>query len=186
MWSTCWCKTQHTGWALERGGPRPRPLRAPNSDELLRDLATTISQRGVVFFRSQDSLTDDLQKELFGRLGKLSGKPEADIEITVISSKQSKKLYADRLHGASSGGKHHQTGKNQRHPDITFEAVPSDHALLRLTQLPQTGGATYAQPLFNEAATPQQLHPVRRPARRARQRRRHPRRPCTPWCVPTR
>ncbi|KAH6843267.1 hypothetical protein B0I37DRAFT_215237 [Chaetomium sp. MPI-CAGE-AT-0009] len=171
-------------------------LRAPNSDELLRDLAITISQRGVVFFRSQDNLTDDLQKELVDRLGKLSGKPETsglhihpvsnaarehggnDNEISVISSEQAKKLYADRLQGAFSGGKHRQSGKNQWHSDITFEPIPSDYALLRLTQLPKTGGdtlwasgyelydrisptlrrfldtltATYAQPLFGEAA----------------------------------
>ena len=68
-------------------------LRAPNSDELIRDLAITsaplfyllqprqltvaqpVSQRGVVFFRAQDGLDDTLQKELAQRLGKLSGKP---------------------------------------------------------------------------------------------------------------
>ncbi|KAK4244319.1 hypothetical protein C7999DRAFT_44001 [Corynascus novoguineensis] len=171
-------------------------LRAPNSDELLRDLAITISQRGVVFFRKQDNLTDELQKELVDRLGKLSGKPATsglhihpvsnaarehggkDNEISVISSEQAKKLYADRFQGALGGGKHRQTGKNQWHSDITFEPVPSDYALLRLTQLPKTGGDTlwasgyelydrisptlrgfldtltayYAQPLFNDAA----------------------------------
>ncbi|KAL2194398.1 hypothetical protein P885DRAFT_80405 [Corynascus similis CBS 632.67] len=171
-------------------------LRAPNSDELLRDLAITISQRGVVFFRKQDNLTDELQKELVDRLGKLSGKPPTsglhihpisnaarehggkDNEISVISSEQAKKLYADRFQGALGGGKHRQTGKNQWHSDITFEPVPSDYALLRLTQLPKTGGDTlwasgyelydrisptlrgfldtltayYAQPLFNDAA----------------------------------
>jgi alpha-ketoglutarate-dependent taurine dioxygenase len=50
-------------------------LEAPNSDELLKDLAVTISQRGVVFFRKQDGLDNDLQKQLVQRLGKLSGKP---------------------------------------------------------------------------------------------------------------
>ncbi|KAK4043313.1 hypothetical protein C8A01DRAFT_43799 [Parachaetomium inaequale] len=171
-------------------------LRAPNSDELLRDLAITISQRGVVFFRSQDNLTDELQKELVDRLGKLSGKPETsglhihpisnaarehggkDNEISVISSEQTKKLYADRFQSTLTGGKHRQSSKNQWHSDITFEPVPSDYALLRLTQLPKTGGDTlwasgyelydrispplrrfldtltayYAQPLFTDAA----------------------------------
>ena len=36
---------------------------------------TTVSQRGVVFFRKQDDVTNDLQKELVQRLGELSGKP---------------------------------------------------------------------------------------------------------------
>ncbi|KAL2257833.1 hypothetical protein VTK26DRAFT_9112 [Humicola hyalothermophila] len=135
-------------------------LRAENSDALLRDLAITISQRGVVFFRSQNNLTNDLQKELVDRLGKLSGKPATsglhihpvsnasrehganDDEISVISSEQAKKLYADRYASPWNGGKHRQSGKHQWHSDITFEPIPSDYALLRLTQLPKTGGDT--------------------------------------------
>ncbi|KAM7183644.1 TauD domain containing protein [Naviculisporaceae sp. PSN 640] len=170
-------------------------LRAPNSDELIRDLAITISQRGVVFFRAQNALTDDLQKELVQRLGQLAGKPATsglhihpisnasrelggkDNEISVISSEQAKKLYKDRFlnQGANS---RRQSAKHQWHSDITFEPIPSDYALLRLTQLPKTGGDTlwasgyelydrisptlrsfldtltgyYAQPGFNDAA----------------------------------
>ncbi|KAK4147378.1 uncharacterized protein C8A04DRAFT_24620 [Dichotomopilus funicola] len=171
-------------------------LSAPNSDELLRDLAITISQRGVVFFRKQDNLTDDLQKVLVDRLGKLSGKPSTsglhihpisnaardhggkDNEISVISSQQNKRLYAHRSQGALGAGRWRQNGKREWHSDITFEPVPSDYALLRLTELPKTGGDTlwasgyelydrispplrafldtltayYAQPLFNDAA----------------------------------
>ncbi|KAI2625688.1 hypothetical protein GGR54DRAFT_637468 [Hypoxylon sp. NC1633] len=37
-------------------------------------MAITISQRGVVFFRKQDNITNDPQKELVQRLGQLSGK----------------------------------------------------------------------------------------------------------------
>ncbi|KAI0130423.1 hypothetical protein BJ170DRAFT_314568 [Xylariales sp. AK1849] len=131
-------------------------LRAPNSDELLRDLAITISQRGVVFFRKQDNITNDLQKELVQRLGELSGKPETsklhihpvtnsgredggnDDEISLISSKLAKKIYADRF---LNYGKV-QSQKKQWHSDITFEPIPSDYALLRLTELPKTGGDT--------------------------------------------
>ncbi|KAI9367557.1 hypothetical protein BJX61DRAFT_293868 [Aspergillus egyptiacus] len=164
-------------------------LRAPNSDELLRDLAITVSQRGVVFFRRQDGLTDELQKELVDRLGRLTGKPStsslhihpitnsarehstADDEISVISSAQRQKLYQGRnLLGRS--------GRHEWHSDITFETIPSDYTLLRLTELPSTGGdtlwasgyevydriskpyrtfldsltATYAQPRFNQIA----------------------------------
>lgn len=70
-----------------------------------------VSQRGVVFFRAQDNLTNDLQKKLIIRLGQLSGRPAEsglhihpllnserelggdDLEISTISSKQHRKLY---------------------------------------------------------------------------------------------
>ncbi|TVY83740.1 putative alpha-ketoglutarate-dependent sulfonate dioxygenase [Lachnellula suecica] len=130
-------------------------LRAPNSDELIGDLAITISQRGVVFFRKQDEITNDLQKELVQRLGELSGKPSTsklhihpvsnsgrelggkDDEISVISSEQAKKIYRSRFLWESEKK---QSGKEGWHSDITFEPVPSDYALLRLTKLPKTGG----------------------------------------------
>ncbi|KAF1996008.1 TauD-domain-containing protein [Amniculicola lignicola CBS 123094] len=132
-------------------------LRAPNSDELIRDLAITISQRGVVFFRKQDDLDNDLQKELAQRLGALSGKPETsklhihpvsnsgrrlggkDDEISVISSEQAKQIYKNRFLNVSAKK---QSAKEGWHSDITFEPVPSDYALLRLTELPKTGGDT--------------------------------------------
>ncbi|KAL5342109.1 hypothetical protein BJX70DRAFT_410837 [Aspergillus crustosus] len=164
-------------------------LSAPNSDELIRDLAITISQRGVVFFRKQDNLTDDLQKDLVDRLGRLTGKPStsglhihpvsnasrehstSDDEISVISSEQRQKFYQ----GRSGFGR---SGRHEWHSDITFEPIPSDYTLLRLTELPKTGGdtlwasgyevydkispayrkfldtlsATYAQPGFNKVA----------------------------------
>lgn len=105
----------------------------------------------MVFFRQQDNLTNDLQKELVQRLGELSGKPatsklhihpvmnsgrgdDTDNEISVISSVQAKKLYKGRFIQAK------QSQKGQWHSDITFEPVPSDYAILRLTQLPKTGG----------------------------------------------
>ncbi|KAB8069719.1 hypothetical protein BDV29DRAFT_198486 [Aspergillus leporis] len=164
-------------------------LQASNSDELLRDLAITISQRGVVFFRKQDDLDDNLQKELIQRLGLLAGKPSTsglhvhpvhnsgrehnvkDDEISVISSQGAEKLYKERFTKK-------QTGRREWHSDITFEPVPSDYTVLRLTELPKTGGdtlwasgyevydriskpyqqfletltATYAQPGFNRVA----------------------------------
>lgn len=110
-----------------------------------------VSQRGVVFFRKQDGLNDDLQKELVQRLGQLSGKPATsglhvhpvansgrehsvkDDEISVISSEQRKTLYRDR-------NNRKQSSRREWHSDITFEPIPSDYTLLRLTQLPRTGG----------------------------------------------
>ncbi|ERF71895.1 hypothetical protein EPUS_01810 [Endocarpon pusillum Z07020] len=164
-------------------------LEAPNSDELLRELAITISRRGVVFFRKQDDLDNDLQKVLAQRLGELSGKPSTsklhihpvsnsgrrlggnDDQISVISSEQAKELYSDLFMKK-------QSGKEGWHSDITFEPVPSDYTILRLTELPKTGGdtlwasgyevydrispayqkflegltATYAQPVFTDSA----------------------------------
>lgn len=52
-------------------------LSAPDSDEQLRDLAITICERGVVFFRRpQDDLSIDEQKHITDMLGKLTGRPE--------------------------------------------------------------------------------------------------------------
>jgi alpha-ketoglutarate-dependent taurine dioxygenase len=116
-----------------------------------------VSRRGVVFFRKQDNITDALQKELVQRLGALSGKPSTsglhihpvsnsgralggtDDEISVISSEQAKKIYSNGQ-GRSVWLEKKQSQKGQWHSDITFEPVPSDYALLRLVQLPKTGG----------------------------------------------
>ncbi|MCJ1408932.1 hypothetical protein MMC19_003009 [Ptychographa xylographoides] len=163
-------------------------LEASNSDNLIRDLAITVSQRGVVFFRKQDDMDIELQKILAQRLGELSGKPTSsklhihpisnsgrsmggdDDEISIIASEQEIALNPDRYTGK----------KKQRlwHSDITFEPCPSDYAVLRLIQLPKTGGdtlwasgyelydrvskpyqrfldgltATYAQPGFTDSA----------------------------------
>ncbi|KAF1354764.1 hypothetical protein BDV97DRAFT_374757 [Delphinella strobiligena] len=130
-------------------------LDQPNADELLRDLAITTSQRGVVFFRKQDSLTNDRQKEFIQRLGELSGKPsdstlhihpvlndsrelgDSDPQISTISSEQRKKLYT---HEAQLNKKQYDSA--QWHSDIQFEKVPADYTSLRLIQLPKTGGDT--------------------------------------------
>jgi len=56
-------------------------LNAPNSDELIREFALTVSTRGVVFLRNQE-LTLREQKTFVNKLGMLSGKPkEAGLHI---------------------------------------------------------------------------------------------------------
>ena len=56
-------------------------LQADNADQLIQDLAVLVSQRGVVFFRSQDIGLED-QKVLGRKLGRLSGNPkESDLHI---------------------------------------------------------------------------------------------------------
>ncbi|KAL5364277.1 hypothetical protein BJX96DRAFT_168159 [Aspergillus floccosus] len=97
-------------------------MKASNSDNLLRDLAITTSDRGVVFFRAQTLLTDNLQKQLAHRLGVLTGKPESsslhnhplcdfnkeeDKNISTVTTDRAKnpaedryKNQANRRHGA--------------------------------------------------------------------------------------
>ncbi len=51
-------------------------LHAPNATDQIRDLAITICERGVVFFRApQDDLTVAEQKTITDLLGRLTGRP---------------------------------------------------------------------------------------------------------------
>ncbi|KAH9873353.1 hypothetical protein J1614_005751, partial [Plenodomus biglobosus] len=121
-------------------------------DELIKDLAITISQRGVVFLRDQN-VTPTQMKDLMLRITELSGCPESSSlhvhplteegselgdQISVISSEKQKK----------GGGLTHQLSDVSRfasagwHTDISFEPVPSDYAMLKIHTLPPTGGDT--------------------------------------------
>ncbi|KAF9267080.1 taurine catabolism dioxygenase [Marasmius fiardii PR-910] len=122
-------------------------LEDPNSDVLIKDLATLVSHRGVVFFSNQD-LTVVQQRKLGERLGKLSGKPESSglhrhpisedtpetaADISVISS----------MGGIARAGNVKSTRASRGwHADITFERVPSDYAILKMHTIPETGGDT--------------------------------------------
>jgi alpha-ketoglutarate-dependent taurine dioxygenase len=115
----------------------------------------TVSERGVVFFRKQDELTDELQKQLIHRLGVLSGKPSSstlhihpvlngtsefgvgDNNISTISSLARKKMF-----GHEQQANRRKYDSAQWHSDIQFEGCPADYTSLRLTQLPKTGGDT--------------------------------------------
>ncbi|KAL8403498.1 hypothetical protein RB594_008670 [Gaeumannomyces avenae] len=121
-------------------------------DQVIRDLAVTISQRGVVFLRNQD-VTPTQMKEFMLKLTALAGCPESSglhvhplteegselgDQISVISSEKQKK----------GGGLTHQLSDVTRlasagwHTDISFEPVPSDYAMLKIHTLPATGGDT--------------------------------------------
>ncbi|KAF4465234.1 family taurine catabolism dioxygenase [Fusarium albosuccineum] len=121
-------------------------------DRLIRDLAATISQRGVVFLKNQD-VTPVEMKDFMLRLTEVAGCPassglhvhplteegsELGDQISVISSEKQKK----------GGGLTHQLSDVSRfasagwHSDITFEKVPSDYAMLKIHTLPATGGDT--------------------------------------------
>jgi alpha-ketoglutarate-dependent taurine dioxygenase len=117
-----------------------------------------VSERGVVFFRAQNNLTDALQKQLVHRLGQLTNKPSDstlhihpilnntsefgvnDAEISTISSLQRKKTFRHEKSQRPTGSRHYDAA--QWHSDIQFEPVPADYTSLRLTQLPKTGGDT--------------------------------------------
>jgi alpha-ketoglutarate-dependent taurine dioxygenase len=132
----------------------------------LTSLFPAVSRRGVVFFRKQDNITNDLQKELVQRLGLLSGKPStsglhihpivnagrdrggSDNEISVISSVQNRKLYRRFAVKNNSPHNKQQSSRREWHSDITFEPIPSDYALLRLTELPSTGGGESFFPIL--------------------------------------
>ncbi|KAJ7641602.1 hypothetical protein FB45DRAFT_1125527 [Roridomyces roridus] len=78
-------------------------LAAPNSDELLKDLATLVSHRGVVFFTEQD-FSIEKQKELGTRLGELAGKPATSTLHVHPISEQTPELTADVSVISSEGG----------------------------------------------------------------------------------
>ncbi|KAK4624506.1 Alpha-ketoglutarate-dependent dioxygenase oryG [Fulvia fulva] len=126
-------------------------------DSKIRDLAILVSQRGVVFLRNQNLNIDD-QKILGQKLGELTGKPStsklhkhalfnasrglkidehghADDEISIISSVQNRQHDAAKYKAASpylaSGG---------WHAGISFEPIPSDYAILKITEVPEDAG----------------------------------------------
>ncbi|KAE9978012.1 hypothetical protein EG328_001716 [Venturia inaequalis] len=135
-------------------------LNAPNADDLLRDLAITISERGVVFFRKQDSLTNELQKKFILRLGELTGRPtsstvhihpiinntsphsksDGDAEISTITSHYRKERAAKTARPTLR--KNLRTSEANWHSDVQYEVVPADYTSLRIIQLPKNGGDT--------------------------------------------
>lgn len=150
-------------------------IKSEKADELLRDLAITgkafhsvrptstcgtnvvvsVSQRGVVVFRSQNDLSNDLQKELILKLGRLTGTPKTsglhihpvrnsertlggnDAEISTISSVQTKTIYTKIKEDRATVKKANGEGW---HSDVAYEPVPASYTSLRLTELPSTGG----------------------------------------------
>ncbi|KAE8142436.1 hypothetical protein BDV38DRAFT_294326 [Aspergillus pseudotamarii] len=127
-------------------------LKSEECDRIIKDLAATISRRGVVFLRNQD-LTPQEMRQFGEKLSVLAGCPESSAlhvhplteegselgdQISVISSEKQKK----------GGGLTHQLSDTSRfasvgwHTDISFERVPSDYAMLKIHTLPETGGDT--------------------------------------------
>lgn len=157
-------------------------LYAPNSDELLRELAITsessrshprrrsrsrplsVHRRNVVFFKTQEEqLTDPELKTLARKLGQLTGgegrlhihPTEIDREDKEISpikatnlcvpailscSPRSQRDPGSRPRSKRHRGQGSQLASRGWHSDITFEPVPSDIAILTLTEIPASGG----------------------------------------------
>jgi alpha-ketoglutarate-dependent taurine dioxygenase len=122
-------------------------LTSADADQKIRDLATLVSHRGVVFFQNQDISVDQM-KELGTRLGELSGKPESSkLHIHPISE-DTPELPADISIISSMGGisragfKKGTRASNGWHSDITFENIPSDYTMLKMHTVPEVGGDT--------------------------------------------
>ncbi|THC95226.1 hypothetical protein EYZ11_005303 [Aspergillus tanneri] len=127
-------------------------LQSKQSDQIIKDLAVSISKRGVIFLRNQD-VTPHQMREFGEKLTLLAGCPESSglhvhplteegselgDQISIISSEKQKR----------GGGLTRQLSDTSRfssvgwHTDISFELVPSDYAMLKIHTLPQTGGDT--------------------------------------------
>ncbi|KAK4216309.1 hypothetical protein QBC37DRAFT_417375 [Rhypophila decipiens] len=146
-------------------------LKAENADAIIRDLAITISRRGVVFFRAQTNLTNELQKELVDRLGQLAGKPAEssvhifplapvhvpeggtpDRQISYVNSVGFKYMF-DKMPNMDK----RRFDAAEWHTDIQFEPVPADYTSLRVIKLPETGGDTLwasGYELYNRLSQP--------------------------------
>lgn len=127
------------------------------------------SRRGVVFFRAQADLTNELQKELIQRMGELSGKPTAsslhihplvngnadeDPNVNIITSDKSKgapldifKIQAERMLGT----------RGSWHADISYETHPSDYSSLKVVKMPPSGGGELTTLAFRKRAAPRIL-----------------------------
>jgi len=167
-------------------------LQAEDADAVLRDLAitgappsllagrprpvltrhrTAVSTRGVVFFRAQTNLSNELQKQLVDRLGHLAGKPATssvhifplapahvpeggtpDRQISYVNSVGFRYMF-DKMPGMDR----RRFDAAEWHTDVQFEPVPADYTSLRVVVLPETGGDTLwasGYELYNRLSPP--------------------------------
>lgn len=126
-------------------------------DDLLQDLAVTIAERGVVFFRNQRNISVEEQKRLSLALGAKAGNPKSsklhihptalaggllkddgkiDPEVTLLNSRLRNKLYSKQR-----GVKWSKGSDTVFHSDITFEPVPAGFSMLRIIETPSGDGS---------------------------------------------
>lgn len=111
-----------------------------------------------MFFRAQTGLTDELQKELCHRLGQLTGKPkenylhihplnnfndDLDKNLNVITSDQAARPAEDIFRNSAERPLGARGGW---HTDIGYEPHSADYTVLKLTQLPESGGGVSILP----------------------------------------
>ncbi|KZO95843.1 taurine catabolism dioxygenase [Calocera viscosa TUFC12733] len=122
-------------------------LTEDRSSDLIRDLATLVSHRGVVFFTNQD-VTVEQQKQLMLRMGELTGRPETSGLHKHPISEDSPELGADvsvisAIGGIARAGVDLKSRASSGwHSDISFEPVPADYSMLKMHTLPRVGGDT--------------------------------------------
>jgi len=141
--------TPHIGTTFpDRSVQLSQLLVANNSDELIKDIATLVSHRGVVFFTDQD-IEIEQQKELATRLGELSGKPETSKLHKHPISEDTSELGTEVSVISSTGGISRpeintttKLASNGWHSDISFEPIPSNYAILKMHTIPDVGGDT--------------------------------------------
>ncbi|KAA8649349.1 TauD/TfdA dioxygenase family protein [Aspergillus tanneri] len=133
-------------------------MEAPNADELLRDIAVLVSERGVVMFRNQTRLDAEKHKELIDRLGALSGRPKAngllkhvlhpfyddDPEVITLIPERVASRY-----GFTESSYKRQNHSKEWHTDMAFEKDPPAYSSLKLADVPKTGGDTMWVSLYD-------------------------------------
>ncbi|KAK9774147.1 putative TauD/TfdA-like domain-containing protein [Seiridium cardinale] len=151
-------------------------LRAPNSDDILRDLSLlrlanhgiccSVAQRGVVFFRNQHNVDDELQKEFCRRVNEVSGAPKENgfyrhsLLAMHGADPEMGKVDPDRLkamHLKPTNGQPRQSHVKEWHTDSSFEPAPPSYTVLRMAVLPETGGDTLwasGYELYERLSTP--------------------------------
>ena len=117
-----------------------------------------VAERGVVFFRNQNNMTNDLQKELCKRLNDLSGAPKEntfyrhsllamqgeDPEMGKVDQDRILKMYTP-----PKAGMPRQSHTKDWHSDSSFEPMPPSYTVLRMAELPATGGGKIEYLHFN-------------------------------------
>ncbi|KAL4969422.1 TauD/TfdA dioxygenase family protein [Aspergillus stella-maris] len=129
-----------------------------DDDELVRDIAITVSERGVLFFKDQDLGPSDL-KRLVSKIGEVMGHPEEaglhrsalsgqkdkhlgipeqdDPNILIISSESQKKTLKDSLPAATR-----RLASWGWHSDESQEKYPPAYTAFKIAKSPPTGGDT--------------------------------------------
>ncbi|KAE9976788.1 hypothetical protein BLS_001856 [Venturia inaequalis] len=127
------------------------------SDDIIRDLAIAISERGVGVFPGQTDLSVADQKLLCTKLGQLTTRPYTsglnihplnqttlpdgtiDAELTTLARDPNKKLVKQAGFGKKEKKQSHSDGW---HTDCSYENIPADYTLLHMKVTPAAGGDT--------------------------------------------